>query len=110
MEEKDIIRLIETEQARRREADAEHVRQLSREVGGDVGAWCSTWRHAVRAAAMALLLLLPGTLFVLLPQRVDDRQVLCNQRGEEQLVLNRACSVVGNCGERQVEGLFKVEN
>ena len=109
MEEKDIIRLIEAEQARRRATDAAHVRRLSREVGGDVGAWCSTWRHATRAAAMALLLLLPGTLFMLLPQRVDDRQVLCNQRGEEQLVLNRACSAVGNCGERLVEGLFKVE-
>ena len=55
---------------------------------------------------MALLLLLPGTLFMLLPQRVDDRQVLCNQRGEEQLVLNRACSSIGNCANPLVSSML----
>lgn len=109
MEEKDILQLIEAEQVRRRAADAGHVRRLAREVGGDLGAWCSTRRHALWAAAMVLLVLLPAGWYMLLPQRVDDRQVLCNLRGEEQLVLNRACSAVGNCGERLVEGLFKVE-
>ena len=39
MDEKDILQLIEAEQARRRAADAGHVRQLSREAGGDLGAW-----------------------------------------------------------------------
>lgn len=101
-EEIDIIKLIEAEQAVRREADAAHVRRLTHEVGGDVEAWCSTWRHTLRVAAMALLLLLPGAWFMVLPQRVDDRQVVCNLRGEEQLVVNRACSSLGNCGDRQV--------
>ena len=55
MDEKDIIKLIEAEQARRRAADAGHVRRLAREAGGDLGAWCSSRLHAVRAAAMALL-------------------------------------------------------
>ena len=106
MEEKDILRLLEAEQARRREADAGHVRRLAHEVGGDLGAWCSTRRHAMRAAAMALLVLLPAGWYMLLPQRVDDRQVLCNQRGEEQLVLNRACSAVGNCSNVLVSSML----
>ena len=109
MEEKDILQLIEAEQARRRAADAGHVRRQAHEVGGDVRAWCSTWRHATRAAAMALLVLLPTGWFLLLPQRVDDRQVLCNLRGEEQLVLNRACSAVGNCGESMVINFIRSE-
>lgn len=106
MDEKDILKLIEAEQARRRAADAAHVERLSREVGGDVGAWCSTWRHAMRATAMVLLLLLPGALFMLLPQRMDDSHVLCNQRGEEQLVLNRACSAIGNCANPLVSSML----
>lgn len=108
MDEKDILQLIEAEQARRREADAGHVRRLSREVGGDVEAWCSTWRHATRAVAMALLVLLPAGWYILLPQRTDDRQVLCNLRGEEALVVNRVCSVMGNCAERQVINILNV--
>lgn len=109
MEEKDILQLIEAEQARRRAADAGHVRQLSREVGGDVGAWCSARRHAVRAAAMALLVLLPAGWYMLLPQRTDDRQVLCNVRGEEALVVNRVCSVMGNCADRQVINIMEIK-
>ena len=109
MEEKDILQLIEAEQARRREADAGHVRRLAREVGGNLGAWCSARLHAVRAAAMALLVLLPTGWFLLLPQRTDDRQVLCNVRGEEALVVNRVCSVVGNCAERQVVNILNMK-
>ena len=108
MEEKDIVRLIEAEQARRRAADAEYVSRLSREVGGDVAHWCSTWRHATRAAAMALLLLLPGTLFMVLPQRVDDRQVLCNIPADKPLVVARACSALGNCGDRQIINMMNM--
>ena len=109
MEEKDILKLIEAEQARRRAADAEHVRQLSREVGGDVGAWCSARRHAVRAAAMALLVLLPTGWFLLLPQRMDDRQVLCNIPADKPLVVARACSALGNCGDRQVINMMNMK-
>ncbi len=108
MDEKEILQLIEAEQARRRAADAEHVRRLSREVGGDVRAWCAARRHAMRAAAMALLVLLPAGWYILLPQRTDDRQVLCNVRGEEALVVNRVCGVVGNCAERQVVNILNM--
>ena len=108
MDEKDILQLIEAEQARRRAADAGHVRRLSREAGGNLGAWCSARLHAVRAAAMALLVLLPAGWYMLLPQRTDDRQVLCNIKGEEQLVVNRVCSVVGNCAERQVVNILNM--
>lgn len=108
MDEKDILQLIEAEQARRRAADTEHVRRLAREVGGDVRAWSSARRHAMRAAAMALLVLLPAGWYMLLPQRTDDRQVLCNVRGEETLVVNRVCSVVGNCAERQVVNILNM--
>lgn len=109
MDEKDILQLIEAEQARRRVADAGHVRRLAREVGGDVGAWCSARRHAVRAAAMALLLALPAGWYMLLPQRTDDRQVLCNIPDDKPLVVARACSALGNCGDRQVINMMNMK-
>lgn len=108
MNEKDIIRLLEAEQARRRRADAEHVRQLSREVGGDAEGFCSHCRLVLRTAAMVLIILLPGVYALLLPQRVDDRHVLCNQQDGEMLVLNRACSALGTCDEPNVVK-FKME-
>ncbi len=108
IEKNEIEQLIAREQARRRAADAGHVERLSHEVGGDVGAWCSTWRHALRVAAMVLLVLLPAGWYMLLPQRTDDRQVLCNVRGEETLVVNRVCSVMGNCAERQVVNILNM--
>ena len=109
MDEKDILQLIEAEQARRRAADAGHVRRLSREVGGDLGAWCSARLHAVRAAAMALLVLLPAGWYMLLPQRMDDRQVLCNIPDDKPLVVARACSALGNCAERQVVNILNMK-
>lgn len=108
MNEKDIIRLLEAEQARRRRADAEHVRQLSHEVGGDAEAFCAHRRLLLRVAATVLIILLPGVYALLLPQRVDDRHVLCNQQGGEQLVLNRACSALGTCDDPNVVK-FKME-
>ena len=108
MDEKDIVQLLEAEQGRRRRADAEHVRQLSREVGGDAEAFCAHRRLALRTAALVLVILLPGAYALLLPQRVDDRHVLCNQQGGEQLVLNRACSALGTCDDPNVVK-FKME-
>ena len=108
MEEQDILKLIEAEQARRRRADAEHVRRLSLEVGGDAEAFCAHRRLLLRVAATVLIILLPGVYALLLPQRVDDRHVLCNQQGGEQLVLNRACSALGTCNEPNVVK-FKME-
>ena len=109
MEEKDILKLIEAEQARRRAADAGHVRRLAREVGGDLGAWCSARRHALRAAAMVVLLALPAGWYMLLPQRTDDRQVLCNIPADKPLVVARACSALGNCGDRQVINMMNMK-
>jgi hypothetical protein len=108
MEEKDIIKLIEAEQGRRRRADAEHVRRLSRGLAGDAEAFCAHRRLLLRVAAMVLIILLPGVYALLLPQRVDDRHVLCNQRGGEMLVLNRACSALGTCDDPNVVK-FKME-
>ena len=108
MDEKDIVRLIEAEQGRRRMADAEHVRRLSREVGGDAEAFCAHRRLVLLTAAMVLVVLLPGVYSLLLPQRVDNRHVLCNQRGGEMLVLNRACSALGTCDDPNVVK-FKME-
>jgi len=108
MDEKDIVRLIEAEQSRRRRADAEHVRRLSREVGGDAEAFCAHRRLLLRVAATVLIILLPGVYALLLPQRVDNRHVLCNQRGGEMLVLNRACSALGTCDDPNVVR-FKME-
>ena len=108
MDEKDIIRLIEAEQAHRRRTDAEHVRQLSRGLAGDAEGFCSHRRLVLRVAALVLIVLVPGVYSLLLPQRVDDRLVLCNQLGDEQLVLNRACSTLGTCDNPQVVK-FKME-
>lgn len=108
MDEKDIVRLIEAEQSRRHRADAEHVRRLSREVGGDAEAFCAHRRLLLRTAAMLLVILLPGVYALLLPQRIDDRHVLCNQQGGEQLVLNRACNALGTCNDPNVVK-FKME-
>ena len=108
MDEKDIVRLIEAEQSRRHRADAEHVRRLSREVGGDAEAFCAHRRLQLRVAATVLIILLPGVYALLLPQRVDNRHVLCNQRGGEMLVLNRACSALGTCDDPNVVR-FKME-
>ena len=108
MEEKDIIKLIEAEQGRRRRADAEHVRRLSRGLAGDAEAFCAHRRLLLRVAATVLIILLPGVYALLLPQRVDDRHVLCNQRGGEMLVLNRACSALGTCDDPNVVR-FKTE-
>ena len=108
MEEKDIIKLIEAEQDRRRRADAEHVRRLSRGLAGDTEAFCAHRRLLLRVAAMVLIILLSGVYALLLPQRVDDRHVLCNQRGGEMLVLNRACSALGTCDNPNVVK-FKME-
>ena len=109
MEEQDIIKLIEAEQSRRHRADAEHVLQLSREVGGDAEAFCAHRRLLLRVAATVLIILLPGVYALLLPQRVDDRHVLCNQQGGEQLVVNRVCSVMGNCADRQVINIMEIK-
>ena len=108
MDEKDIVRLIEAEQSRRHRADAEHVRRLSRELGGDAEAFCAHRRLLLRVAATVLIILLPGVYALLLPQRVDNRHVLCNQRGGEMLVLNRACSALGTCDDPNVVK-FKME-
>jgi hypothetical protein len=108
MDEKDIVRLIEAEQSRRHRADAEHVRRLSREVGGDAEAFCAHRRLLLRVAATVLIILLPGVYALLRPQRVDNRHVLCNQRGGEMLVLNRACSALGTCDDPNVVK-FKME-
>lgn len=102
MDDKDIIQLIEAEQARRRKADEEHLRHLVERHTDGLGPWCARRRAVVRAIAMALLVLLPTGWYMMLPQRTDDRQVLCNVRGDEALVVNRVCSVVGNCADRQV--------
>lgn len=108
MDEKDIVQLLEAEQGRRRRADAEHVRQLSREVGGDAVGFCSHRRLALHTAALVLVILLPGAYALLLPQRVDERHVLCNQQGGEMLVLNRACSTLNTCDDPNVVK-FKME-
>ena len=108
MDEKDILKLIEAEQGRRRRADAEHVHSLSRGLAGDAKAFCAHRRLLLRVAATVLIILLPGVYALLLPQRVDDRHVLCNQQGREQLVLNRACSALGTCDAPNVVK-FKME-
>ena len=105
MDEKDILQLIEAEQARRRAADAGHVRRLVERERPGLGPWCAARRSVWRVAASVAVLLVAGGWYMLLPQRVDDRRVLCNIKGEEQLVVNRACSALGSCSNPAVARL-----
>lgn len=109
MDEKEIIQLIEAEQARRRKADEEHLRHLVERHTADLGPWCARRRAVVRAVAMALLVLLPAGWFMLLPQRVDDSPVLCNIADDKPLVVARACSALGNCDDRQVINMMNMK-
>jgi len=105
MDEKELLRLIEDEQRWRQHADREHLRQLSHS-GSDLGRWCAQRRTMVRAAALVVLVVVPGIYATLLPQRQTDR-VLCNRQGDEQLVLNRACGALGNCSDSQVTAMLQ---
>lgn len=101
MKEYDIEQLIATEQRRRQEADREHLQQLAREQGADLGHWCAQRRTVVRAVAMVVLVAIPSVYAMLLPQR-EAEHVLCNRSGEEMLVLNRACGALGNCEKQHM--------
>ena len=97
MDEKEILRMIDETAAWQREADSEHLRLLGHRMTSDLRRWQQRRTIAWRVAASAAVVLIAGAYYLLLPQRVDDRKVICNQRGEEQLVVNRACSAIGNC-------------
>lgn len=105
MDEKDILQLIEAEQARRRTADAGHVRRLVERERTGLGPWCAARRSVWRVAASVAVLLVAGGWYMLLPQRVDESRVLCNIKGEEALVVNRACSALGSCSNPAVARL-----
>ena len=107
MENIDITQLIEAEQARRHAADEAHVRQLARQQRADLGRWCATRRTVVRSVAMVVLLAVPGIYAMLLPQREPD-MVLCNIPDDKPLVVTRACSALGNCGDRQVINMMNM--
>lgn len=77
------------------EADRRHLEGLSAGLVADLHAWRQRRRIAQHAVAMLLVLLLPTALFVALSQRVDDRRVLCNQQGSEEMVVTRACEGLG---------------
>ena len=105
MEENDILQLIDAERTRRRQADGEHLRQLAGRP--DVRRWSARRRSAVRAAAMAALLLVPGVYAMLLPRPADEQQVLCNISGDERLVVARACSTLGTCENPMVANMLR---
>jgi len=106
MKEQDIEQLLAAEQRRRQAADRDHLRQLAQEQGADLGRWCAHRRMVVRTVALVLLVAVPAVYAALLPQR-DPASVLCNQRGDELLVIDRACSALGNCEDRPVSLLLQ---
>lgn len=77
------------------EADRRHLERLSAGLAADFHAWRHRRRLAQHAVASLLVLLMPAALFMALPQRVDDRRVLCNQQGSEEMVVARACEGLG---------------
>lgn len=97
MDEKDILRMIDETAAWQRQADRKHLDELDERLTGDLRLWQHRRTIVWHAAASAAVIVVASAYFMLLPQRVNDRQVLCNHQGEEQLVVNRACSAIGNC-------------
>ena len=106
MEEKDILRMLDETAAWQREADREHLEALGQKSTQGLRRWQRQRTLAWNVAASMAVLLVAGGWYTLLPQRVDDRRVLCNIQGEEQLVLNRACAALGSCDNPAVARLI----
>ena len=83
-----------------READRRHLEMLSRGLVDDLHAWRHRRRLTQHCVASLLAVLLPAGLFMALPQRTADSRVLCSHRGDEAMVVARACEGMGggrNC-------------
>ena len=102
MKEKDIQRMIDETAAWRCEADRSHLEALGRHAADDLRRWQHRRMLVWNVAASVAVVVVAGAYTLLLPQRVDDRRVLCNVRGEEALVVNRACSAIGTCSNPAV--------
>lgn len=109
MNEQEIEKLIMAEQRRRQLADKTHLQQLAYEQSGDLRRWSARRRMVVRLMAVVFMLAIPSAYAMILPQR-EAKQVICNLHGDEQLVLNRACSSVGICENRPVVGWMQSLN
>lgn len=109
MEEKDILRMLDETAAWQREADREHLEALGQKSTQGLRRWQRQRTLAWNVAASMAVLLVAGGWYTLLPQRVDDRQVLCNIPADKPLVVARACSALGNCGDRQVINMMNMK-
>jgi len=101
MNEIDIEKLITAEQRRRQSADRAHLQWLADAQRGDLKRWSTQRRRVARSVALVLLVAIPTTYAMILPQR-GASPVLCNLRGDKLLVIDRACSPLGNCSNRPV--------
>lgn len=87
--------------------DREHLQTMADELNQGLREWSASRRRVWRTVALVVAVVLPIGWYMLLPQRVDDRRVMCNIPGDEGLVLNRACTALGNCDSRSVAGMLK---
>lgn len=109
MEEKDILRMLDETAAWQREADREHLEALGQKSTQGLRRWQRQRTLAWNVAASMAVLLVAGGWYLLLPQRTDDRQVLCNIPADKPLVVARACGALGNCGDRQVINMMNMK-
>ena len=117
MDEKEIIQLIEAEQARRRKADEEHLRHLVERHTDGLGPWCARRRAVVRAIAMALLVLLPISVWFTMSQRrrmTRTNVAVKRQQAEINAVIESGISGVRTAkafsNEEQENAKFRASN
>ena len=109
MKEKDIIMMIDETAAWQQEADRQYLEDLGHRATSDLHRWKRARIVVWNIAASVMVVVIAGVYAMLLPQRTDDRQVLCNVRDDEALVVNRVCSVMGNCADRQVINIMDMK-
>ena len=76
-----------------RRADMNHVMQRAAELTATLPSWCARQRRIRRVVMSILLLLLPTTLFLVLPQN-ETTLVACNMAGGEQQVVECAHNLI----------------
>ena len=101
--------MLDETAAWQREADREHLEALGQKSTQGLRRWQRQRTLAWNVAASVAVLLVAGGWYTLLPQRTDDRQVLCNIPADKPLVVARACSALGNCGDRQVINMMNMK-
>lgn len=93
MTDNDIEQLIASEATLRRGADQRHLESLTDELNADLGPWCARRRRIMAIVAIGLLVALPITYSLLLPDS-HGPQVVCNMAGGDEAVMTCAKQIL----------------